>query len=74
MDNKEVEYCDKHDCYYRGYLAFKSNRHSFCNYACIEHKPRGCKISECDKYKPMKTKRKPIMRDGYIQWVEVIDE
>ena len=70
LKDKEIEYCDRHDCIYRGYLAYRSNGHSFCNYACIEHKPRGCSISECDKYKPTR-KKKPVMRDGYIQWVEV---
>lgn len=50
---KEIElvstHCKHKDCIYRKEIA--SGGTPFCFYAAMEHQARGCKISECDKYK-----------------------
>lgn len=59
-----VRHCKHKDCIYRGYLYWTP----FCDYIGVEKKSRGCKISECDKYKPGK-KIQPRMQKNYdIDW------
>lgn len=58
--------CPK-DCIYRSYLHGSGT--PICYYAVIERVPsRGCKISECDKYKAG-VKTQPRMKPEYIiEW------
>lgn len=50
---KEIEtvelHCKHPDCIYR--IKLSGGRYECCMYAAIEHQCRGCKISECDKFK-----------------------
>ncbi len=46
------EHCKHPDCKYRG----KATLVESCDYILITHKPRGCSISECDKYTTGKKK------------------
>lgn len=58
------EFCPQ-DCGYRCYL--EPHVH-YCGYALIENKPRGCKISECDKYTTRK-KKVTMTYDGlWFKW------
>lgn len=43
-----VEHCKHEDCVYRAYLG---SRVPYCNYCYMEKQVRGCKISECNRYK-----------------------
>lgn len=43
------EHCQHKDCLYR--LILDSKRTPFCGYILIEERMRGCRISECDKYR-----------------------
>lgn len=50
-----VKDCKHKDCAYKSKM---SNRAiETCDYCLITKMPRGCKISECDKYKPKGAKR-----------------
>lgn len=42
------EHCKHKDCIYRISIA---RQDPYCAYMEKEYRPRGCKISECDKYK-----------------------
>lgn len=68
-----VEECCKHeDCIYRKYIR-SGSQVSVCMYAAIEHQSRGCKISECTRYKAG-TKTKAKMKTGYeIEWEYELD-
>ena len=69
MGKNEVELCETYcpsDCVYRVMLQEKIPA---CYYSVIERKIRGCKISECDKYrsgKPLKAR----MDSEYVVWWE----
>lgn len=53
-----MECCRHPDCYYRS----AKNTFPTCDYLLRTGMPRGCKISECDKYKPRgKEKNKSIV-------------
>lgn len=43
------EHCSHKDCVYR--MILDTNRTPFCNYCVIEGEVRGCKISECTRYR-----------------------
>lgn len=79
MQDKEINtevietvevHCKHKDCIYRGILSWTP----YCNYIGIEKEPRGCKISQCDRYKPGK-KIQPRMHKNYeLDWEwEVFD-
>lgn len=51
------EHCKHEDCIYRAHI--DGGNIPICYYAVLECKSRGCKISECDKYrggKPLKAR------------------
>lgn len=52
MNETVKEHCRWRDCKYR--TRFDSQ--PSCGYMIITGRPRGCKISECDKYEPGKVK------------------
>lgn len=60
MQEKEEtvrNHCIHKDCVYRSYI--DGGATPICYYAVLEGRSRGCKISECDKYKggkPIKAK------------------
>ena len=66
---QEVETVDEHckhkDCVYRMYLCGGCGT-EFCNYSVMEYQPRGCKISECTKYR--KGDRKQKMTEIGLWW------
>ena len=69
------EHCKHEDCYYRRRIGSRTKDDGYCNYACMEHMPRGCKISECDKYKPQAAERRPHMNSDFvIEWKDVNDD
>lgn len=45
------EHCKHEDCCYRFLLTHGYRAVHYCDYIGVEGKPRGCKISECDKYR-----------------------
>ncbi len=47
-----AEHCVHKDCKYRA----KTTLIESCDYILVKRKPRGCKISECDKYEAGKKK------------------
>lgn len=48
MSETVSEHCKHKDCIYRIKIGTQD---PICTYIEKEHRPRGCKISECDKYK-----------------------
>ena len=64
------EHCKHKDCIYRCRLNFY--RTDYCNYSVMVGKPRGCSISECDKYK--QGRMKVTMTDAGLWWFVVEDE
>lgn len=73
------ENCPHKDCVYRSFLTGfigvngKWEKVDICYYIGYTHKPRGCKISECDKYIP--TSKHPELSDVYkIEWVIDYDD
>lgn len=59
------EYCQHEDCIYR--RCFERST-PYCDYIGVEKRPRGCDISQCDKYKPGK-KIQPRMHKNYeLDW------
>lgn len=50
-----IKDCKHKDCIYRPTRAGSAIQ--TCDYCLITKMPRGCKISECDKYKPKGAKR-----------------
>ena len=67
MERNETvkEHCKHKDCIYRVYI--DGGNIPICYYAVLERKSRGCKISECDKYKAG-VKTQPRMKPEY--WIE----
>lgn len=58
MQPETMERCRHPDCYYRS----AKNTVPTCDYILRTGMPRGCKVSECDKYKPRgKEKNKTIV-------------
>lgn len=60
------DYCPK-DCYYR--LRFDTTTFC-CGYCIIEGHPRGCKISECDKYRQGHKRVVIDKADMTYRWIE----
>lgn len=60
------EHCKHEDCIYRRSLP--GNRTELCFYAAVEHERRGCKISECTRYKRGKPRRPRIDVNVEIWW------
>lgn len=66
------EHCKHEDCIYRQHIG-RSFQTPVCMYAATEHQSRGCKISECTRYKAG-TKTKARMTVGYeIKWEYELD-
>lgn len=65
---EEVEECRTHcrhiDCVYRGQI--DAGHTPVCLYAMYEGRARGCKISECDKYKAGKKIRPRLRREDIV--------
>ena len=59
------DYCPS-DCYYRSTI--DGGNTPICFYAAIEQKCRGCKISECDKYRQSTPVRAKMQLDYMIMW------
>lgn len=73
---EEVElvenYCPE-DCVYRSEL--RDDGTPCCCYAAIEGRSRGCRVSECDKYKRGRPKRPRIREEYVLFWErEIYDE
>lgn len=51
-----VKECKHKNCAYRSKMSNKAIE--TCDYFLITNKPRGCKISECDKFKPKEKSRR----------------
>lgn len=61
------EHCKHPNCVYRQKL--RDCGEPCCMYAAMENEPRGCKISECTRYKDGKiVKPRLIKSDMYIIW------
>ena len=58
--------CKHADCVYRN--SIRGEHISFCGYILEEGHSRGCKISECDKYKSGKKTRARMHPMIYIEW------
>ena len=61
------EYCRHKDCVYRQSL---DGVIDFCNYCVMEEEPRGCKISECIRYRK---NRKCVTMTTRGLWWEIDD-
>ena len=59
-------HCKHRDCVYRNYI--RGEGISFCGYILEEGHSRGCKISQCDKYKPGKKTKARMHPMIYIEW------
>lgn len=73
-ENKEDEeiqlvstHCKHEDCIYRSYITY-NGRVPVCLYAVFECQPRGCKISECNRYIPGKKLKAKMREDIVIYW------
>lgn len=71
MQEKEVieqvsTHCTHPECIYRSRITGNT---PVCLYAMLAGEPRGCKISECDKYKDGR-KVRPRMKVDYTIWWE----
>lgn len=67
-----ADYCPE-DCIYRSHIS--GGFTPICYYAAIENKVRGCKISECDKYRAGKPVRPRIREEYTLFWeYECYDE
>ena len=55
MQEETIKDCPHKDCMYRG---DNGHRWEFCKYCLVTGHPRGCGISDCDKYKPGRTRAK----------------
>ncbi len=64
------EHCQHPDCYYR--MKLDDSCH-YCGYCIVEYQLRGCKISECTRYK--RGKKKPTIDGGtlWFRW-ELFDD
>lgn len=67
---KEIESverdCKHPDCIYR--KALRGGLIPFCGYALEEGQSRGCKISECDKYKAGRRVKAKMHSLAFIEW------
>lgn len=63
------EHCKHPDCVYR--VKLDSNPTFFCNYCVMENELRGCRISECTRYRAG-TRRVEMTKEGleYVWKVE----
>lgn len=68
-----LEHCRHPECVYRSQI--EGGNTPICFYAVLAGQSRGCKISECDKYKDGR-KIRPRMKEQYIIWweTELYDE
>ena len=48
--------CKRRDCHYK--RSVNGSEDYTCDYLIITGRPRGCKVEECDKYKPKKESAK----------------
>lgn len=62
------DYCPS-DCIYR--LRF-DNVSTCCGYCIVENQPRGCKVSECNRYK--RGKRRVTIEKGTLEFRWEVDE
>ena len=60
-----AECCHRTDCVYRSKI---EGGIPICVYILVEGVPRGCSISECDKYKSGRKIQPRIKQDYYIEW------
>lgn len=60
------ECCKHDDCIYRSYI--DGGNTPICYYAVLEGQSRGCKISECDKYKGGKALRPKMNIEYMLFW------
>ena len=60
------EHCRHKDCIYRGQI--DAGWTPICTYAMVEGRARGCKISECDKYKSGKKIRAKMKEPFILYW------
>lgn len=73
--SKEIELVEEHcpeDCIYR--QPVRSLNTEGCFYSVMENKLRGCKISECDKYKRGNPKKARMKFSTEIYWIYEVDE
>ena len=61
-----LDQCKHLDCVYRGRL--NGSGTPFCQYIMMEHKSRGCPISECDKYKSGAKTQPRMTSECMILW------
>lgn len=66
-----ADYCPE-DCMYRSYI--DGGNAPICFYAAMEHQLRGCKISECNRYKPGRPIRPRIREEYFLMWEYLIYE
>lgn len=59
--------CKHPECVYRSTI--DGGCTPICFYAVLAQEPRGCRISECDRYKDGR-KIRPRMKDDFIIWWE----
>ena len=64
-----MEHCKHDDCVYRGYI-YLDGQEPVCQYALVECKARGCKISECDKYRAGKKIRARLRKEDIVIYWE----
>lgn len=63
------EHCKHKDCAYRGHVSpMNTSTDETCDYVLLEGHPRGCPISQCDKYRKGKRKMTRKLNQG-IKWV-----
>lgn len=62
-----LTHCKHPDCVYRSTVNL-NGKIPVCVYAMIENEVRGCKISECDKYKRGKKTKAKMREDVVIYW------
>lgn len=72
-ENKEeletvAEHCKHNECIYRSTI--EGGLTPICFYAVLAEEPRGCKISECDKYKDGRKIRPRLKREDFVIWWE----
>lgn len=67
-----LEHCTHPDCIYRG--AIDAGYTPVCLYCLYEYKARGCKISECDKYRSGKKVRAKMKEPFVLYWEVELNE
>lgn len=68
------EHCKHKDCVFRGHLSHVKNSTACCDYLYLTGKRRGCKISECDKYRKGSRVIRIDRGIGFISSLEQNDE